>query len=78
MKTEAYEEIKASKANSILQSAHYDGIRKFSFEYDENLVAKAFFQLEESGHVYALPEGKKINSFDNLLKEPTAIKFPIT
>ena len=77
-KTEAYEETKASNANAIIHSAHYDGIRKFTLEHYYNLVAKAFAQLEEAGNVYTLTEAHKINSFETGLQEPTAINFTIT
>ena len=62
-KTEAYEETKYSKANAIQHIAHYNGNRKFTLEKYYNLVARAFFQLEEAGHVYTLTESLKINSF---------------
>ena len=39
IKTEAYEETKASKANNIVQSAHYDGNRKSTFDNYYNLAA---------------------------------------
>ena len=77
-KTEAHEDTEDSKANYILQSADYDGNRKFTLEYYYNLVAKAFIQLEESGTVYKLTETHNINSFQNGQKKPTAIKFSIT
>ena len=67
-KTETYEETKSSKANAILQYAHYDGNRKFKLEHYYNLFAKAFFQLEEAGPVYTLKEAQKINSFENELE----------
>ena len=53
-KTEAYEETKAAKANAILQSAYYDGNRKFTLEHYYNLVSKAFSKLEEAGPIYTL------------------------
>ena len=60
-KTEFYEETKASNSNDVLQSAHYDGNRKFTLEYYYNLVVKSFVQLEKAGHVYILIEAQKIN-----------------
>ena len=43
-KTESYEETKTSKANDIIQSAHYDGNRKFALKHYYNLVVKSFVQ----------------------------------
>ena len=62
-KTEAYEETKAAKSNAILQSAYYDGNRKFTLEHYYNLVSKAFFQLQEAGPIYTLKEYQKIDSW---------------
>ena len=59
-KTEAYEETKDSKADDILQSAYYDGNRKFTLDNYYKLVAEAFVQLEEAGPVYTLTESQKI------------------
>ena len=42
-----------------------------------NLVAKTFFQLEESVPVYMLTEYHNINSFGNGLKDNTAINFSV-
>ena len=78
LKTEYYEEKKASKANAILQSVHYDGNRNSTLEHYYNLVVKSFFQLEEAGPVYTLTEAQNINLFENGLNDSTAIKFPIT
>ena len=78
LKTETYDDTKSSNANSTLQSAHYDGNRKFTLENYYNLVAKEFVQLEETGPVYILTESQNINSFENGLKEPTYINFSIT
>ena len=63
-KTEAYEEIKASKGNAILKSAYFDGNRNFTLNNCYNLVVKAFVQLEEAVPVYTLREAQKINSFE--------------
>ena len=69
-----HEEKKHSKDNAILQSAHYDGNSKFTLKH----YSKAFFQLQEVGPVYTFTEAQKINSFENGIKDPTAIKFSIT
>ena len=61
LKTEAYEETKASKINAILKFSHYDGNRNLTLEHYYNLVMKAFYYLEESGPVYTLIEAQKIN-----------------
>ena len=39
-KTEAYEDTKVSKANAIIQNAHYDGNMKFTLKHYYKLVAK--------------------------------------
>ena len=38
---------------------------------------KAFFQSEEAGTFYTLTEAQKINSFENVIKDPTDINFYI-
>ena len=50
-KNESYEDTKISKANVILQGAHYDGNSNFTLEDYYNLVAESFVLLEEAGPV---------------------------
>ena len=62
----------------MLKIAHYNGNRKFTLDHYSNLVAKTFFQLEESCPVYTFTEAQNTNSFENGHKKPTDIKPPIT
>ena len=78
LKTGYYEETNVSKANTILHIAHCDGKWEFTIKNYYNLVVKEFFQLKEVGTIYMLTESKKINQFENGIKEPTTINFSIT
>ena len=78
IKSEADEKPKSSKYKAIIKSAHYDGNRKLTLNHYYSLVDKSFLYLEEAGPVYTFSDAQKTNSFENGLKEPTAIKFSAT
>ena len=61
-----------------MNSAVYNGDhRNFTLETDYTIMLKAFNDLSAAGSAHALNGTKKINAFEQVLKDPQAIHWCI-
>ena len=78
-RNDTHRENLASKANLSLSNVIYKGERRnFTLETYYSIMTKAFNDLALAGPTHALNEEKKVMTFEQGLRDPTAISWYIT
>ena len=77
-RNDAYLTNKATADTNTINSAVYNGYRRnFTLETHYTIMSKAFNYLDVSGSADALNDAKRINAFEQGLKDPQAIHWYI-